>query len=126
MFAPRQVAMVELLAQARFAPDPFRPSVTLEAQRTAAPRPSQPKESTRVRPLPALPGDEADSTTLELLGIVSGDSPLAVLGDGKRRYYVRAGDKVVDEWRVASIQGTRVTLSKGSTQVTLPLVAPSS
>jgi hypothetical protein len=127
MFAQQQGAAAALLAQARLAPDPFRPAVALESHQTASPAaPPKEKEPTRVRPLPALPGDETETTRLELLGIVSGDSPLAVLGDGKQRYYVRTGDKVVDGWIVAAIRGTRVTLSKDRAQVTLPLVAPPS
>jgi hypothetical protein len=65
-----------------------------------------------------------DRTTLEVVGIVTGTSTLAVLGDGKQRYYVRDGDKVVDGWYVAAIHSTSVTVSKGKTQVTLPLVVP--
>jgi len=64
------------------------------------------------------------SDELRLVGIMSGNPPLAVLRKGDRRYYVRAGETAAG-YTVSSVGRQSVTLVKGEERLVLQLRPPS-
>jgi len=71
------------------------------------------------RPPGAAPSGRAESG-LRLVGVMSGATPMAVIHEGDRRFYVRAGDKV-EGYTVSRIAEKRVLLVRGEEHLTLEL-----
>jgi len=70
------------------------------------------------QPNAATPASAPVSTEPRLVGLVSGEAPMAIIRQGERRYYPRVGDTVGD-YQVQEISARRVVLS--STKGTLSL-----
>ncbi len=68
-----------------------------------------------VQPKPAVPAAAGQKTgpgtqTLALYGIVAGKQAMAVIREGDQRYYVKAGDRIGDRYRVQTISQKEVVL----------------
>jgi hypothetical protein len=59
----------------------------------------------------AAKGGEAPATGLILAGIVAGRQAMAVIREGDQRYYVKAGDRIGDRYRVQSVGSKEVVLT---------------
>jgi hypothetical protein len=114
MFTPRQRTTSGELAKAHTSPDPFRPEVS-ERSGSRTPAPSSGGS-------PAA-GQSPAGYGFWLTGVVYGDRPLAVVRSGEQHFFVRKGEYLPGEWRVASISRQSVTLTKGDQRLTLDLSA---
>lgn len=97
-------------AAARTAPAaPEKPS----GQQTQTPAPAvnpfpvQPRPTT---PAATGPKTKPAAQTLALYGIVAGKQAMAVIREGDQRYYVKAGDRIGDRYRVQTISQREVVL----------------
>jgi hypothetical protein len=114
MFARRPRTPGPDISRALAAADPFRPYVSVQPIPTASP---EPEEEPKPQP-PAAP----ELAELRLVGVISDSrQPMAVLNDGKQRYYLRRGDAVRGGWHVSTISAGSVTLVKGSERASIAL-----
>ncbi|MCC6443050.1 MAG: hypothetical protein IT210_06275 [Armatimonadetes bacterium] len=74
-----------------------------------------------------MPGAGAPPAAFQLTGVVGGKNRLAVLrGSGEERYFVRKGDRIGGQYRVAAITPHEVTLSGAQGKVTIKIGKDSS
>lgn len=120
MFAQREHPTSELLTRSRKANDPFKGYVTAAA---AAPSPPHTTSGDMSKPALAPPPLHlaAGQPELRLVGLVSGDRPLAVIAGDGTRYFVRVGDSLPSGWRLSKLARCSVSLTRGSENTTLTL-----
>jgi hypothetical protein len=111
MYAQRPHSPSGGVSRARTAPNPFRPTISLEPRNTGARTAGRPQAPP---PVPELP-------SLRLVGIVASGQPLAILAEGERRFYVRREGSLPGGWIVSRINAHSVVLKKGSQTATLLL-----
>ncbi len=117
LFATRTGKLPGLLTQARATPDPFRPAVLIA-----------PSRHTSVVSPPPLPGPPQSETTvlsgpsqLRLVGLITGNEPMAILEEGDAHHMLHIGQVVADNWRLTDIDSRSVILKKGAQQERLVL-----
>lgn len=105
--------------------DPFatKPAVMQPRGPAVVPRPTAaPGPAPRPGQRPGT-GPDPKQVEMTLVGVMSGNSPVAIIHRGARRYYVKAGQKV-SGYTVARVSADRVVLTQGTEQVTLLLRPP--